>query len=139
MLRVKYSLVFMLFISCPANLSQAISFRSLYERGWVAREKVSDSVNFQVSSRRQSFTDLMQRIMFQVCSEARTTIGSTLSRRKPSWIQSRRSCLQTKFVRYIILCVLPILNFGCQIQINSPSGLRAEALAIFFWQMVISN
>ena len=100
---------------------------------------MSYSVHFQVSSQRQSFTDLMQRIMFQVCSEARTTIGSTLSRRKQSWIQSRKSCLQTKFVRYIYCVFSQILNFGFQIQINSPSWLRAEALANFCWQMVISR
>ena len=33
-----------------------------------------------------------------------------------------------------IICALPV-----QYKFHSPSGLRAEALGIFFWQMVISN
>ena len=56
-------------------------------------------------------------------------------------------CDKIKFVRNIIeiyeltvwTCVLPLLNICLQYKTLGPSGLRAEALGIFFWQMVISN
>ena len=58
-------------------------------------------------------------------------------------------CDKIKFVRNIIeiyeltvcyqTCVLPLLNICLQYKTLGPSGLSAEALGHFFWQMVISN
>ena len=77
------------------------------------------------------------------------SVTTLVEDQKQSWKPSRKSCLHSKFVVYIssivfihtvcVSCVLPLLTCCLKYKTLFPSGMRAEALGIFFWQMVISN